>query len=321
MLGFRFIKVPPTHHLIQYNKGVVRREGPGLAFWYFAPYTTLVSVPVGSAESPFIFEETTADFQTVTVQGAVTYQVTEPSRLAKLLDFTLKPDGVGYRTNDWEKLPQRVLNAVKVLAKIELQARPLKDALRSADQIATAVRSGLTSSSELQALGISVIGLAILAIKATPETARAIEAETREALLKKADEATYARRNSAVEQERAIKENELKTDEVVQQREQELKAMEMTAQILLEDQKKQLVALAAENARQESDARAYATKSLFEALAGADPKLLQAVASSGMTPEQLISQAFQDLAARADRIGQLNITPDLLQQLLATAKR
>src|SRR6267154_1773567 len=106
MLGFRFVKVPPTHHLIHYNKGVVRREGPGQAFWYFAPYATLVSVPVGSSEAPFMFEETTADFQTVTVQGAVTYQVTEPNRLAKLLDFTLKPDGNGYRTDDWEKLPQ-----------------------------------------------------------------------------------------------------------------------------------------------------------------------------------------------------------------------
>lgn len=316
-LGFRFIKVPPTQHVIHYRKGRVRRAGPGLAFWYFAPYATLVSVPTGSTEIPFIFEETTADFQTVTLQGTVTYRVRDAARLAQLLDFTLRPDGVGYRTDDPENLPQRVTNAVQVRAKVELQTRPLKDALRAGDAIALAVRNGLEQSPELAELGLAVLGLAVLAIKPTPETARAIEAETREALLRKADEATYTRRNAAVEQERSIRENELRTDQVVQEREQELKAQEMKARIGLEEQNKALVALAAENARQEADAKAYGVKHLFEALMGADPRILQAVASSRMAPEQLIAQAFQDLAGRAGDIGQLNITPDLLQGLLA----
>lgn len=315
-LGFRFIKVPPTQHVIHYSKGRVRRTGAGLAFWYFAPYATLVSIPTGSTEIAFIFEETTADFQTVTLQGTVTYRVSDPARLAQLLDFTLRTDGTGYRTDDPDKLPQRVSNAVQVRAKVELQSRPLHDALRSGDAIALAVRTGLEQSPELAALGLTILSLSVLAIKPTPETARAIEAETREALLRKADEATYARRNSAVEQERAIRENELRTDQVVQEREQELKAQEMRARIGLEEQNRELVVLAAENARQEADAKAYGVQHLFAALMGADPRVLQAVASSGMEPDQLIAQAFQDLAARAGTIGQLNITPDLLQNLM-----
>ncbi len=320
MFGFRFIKVPPTQHLIHYSRGKIRRSGRGLAFWYFAPFATLVSVPTGSTEIPFIFEETTGDFQTVTLQGTVTYQVADPARLALLLDFTLAPDGVSYRTEDPDQLPQRVTNAVQVLAKVELQSRPLKDALRAADAIATSVRVALGASPEIAALGVEIIGLSVLALKPTPETARAIEAETREALLKKADEATYARRNSAVEQERSIRENELKTDQVVQERQQALKAQEMQSKIGLEESKRQLVSLAAENSRQQSEAKAYAVRSLFEALAGADPKVLQAVASSGMAPEQMIAQAFQELSQRADKIGQLNITPDLLQDLIAKKK-
>ncbi len=338
MFGFRFIKVPPTHFVIHYSKGVLKRSGTGLAFWYFSPYATLVSIPVASTEGPFIFEEATGDFQTVTVQGSVTYQVSEPEKLAKLLDFTLRPAGDGYRTEDPEKLPQRVLNTVKVLAKaelqsrklqdalqpvsgwglclVELQSRKLQDALQGSEAISAAVRAGLKGSAELQALGLTVIGFSILAIKPTPETARALEAETRESLLKRADDATNARRNAAVEAERMIRENELRTEEVVQQKQQELREQEMAGKIRMEEQNKALVALSAENARAESDAKAYGVKALFEALAGADPKLLQAVASSGMSPEQLISQAFQDLAGRADKIGQLNITPDLLQNLL-----
>ena len=42
----------------------------------------------------------------------------------------------------------------------------------------------------------------------------------------------------------------------------------------------------------------------------------EALASTGMKPEQLIAFAFQELAGKADKIGQLNISPDLLRELL-----
>jgi hypothetical protein len=35
-----------------------------------------------------------------------------------------------------------------------------------------------------------------------------------------------------------------------------------------------------------------------------------------MKPEQLIAFAFQELAGKAEKIGQLNITPDLLRELM-----
>ena len=56
----------------------------------------------------------------------------------------------------------------------------------------------------------------------------------------------------------------------------------------------------------------------MQALGTADPRILQAVASTGMRPEQLIAYAFQELAGKAERIGQLNISPDLLRELMAT---
>jgi len=37
-----------------------------------------------------------------------------------------------------------------------------------------------------------------------------------------------------------------------------------------------------------------------------------------MRPEQLIAVAFQEIAGRADKIGELNISPDLLRELLHT---
>ncbi|MEL6820426.1 MAG: SPFH domain-containing protein, partial [Calditrichota bacterium] len=47
-----------------------------------------------------------------------------------------------------------------------------------------------------------------------------------------------------------------------------------------------------------------------------DPGSLQVLASVGMNPDKMIAMAFQDLAENAERIGQLNITPDLLKELI-----
>ena len=112
-------------------------------------------------------------------------------------------------SEDPEKLPERVIHVVNVLARAELQKLPLREAIRASDEVVKAVKAGLAASQEITSLGLEVLGLSILAIKPTPETARALEAETRENLFREADEAIYARRNAAVEQERAIKENEL----------------------------------------------------------------------------------------------------------------
>ena len=73
MLGLRFIKVQPTIYLLQYQGGRIVREGAGLSFFYYGPTTSLVAIPTASVEEPFIFEETTMDHQTVTIQGQVSY--------------------------------------------------------------------------------------------------------------------------------------------------------------------------------------------------------------------------------------------------------
>jgi hypothetical protein len=335
MFGIRFIKVQPTTYLLQYRRGKIVREGLGLSFFYYAPTTSLVAVPVASTDTPFIFQETTADFQSVTIQGQVTYRVSDPKQLASLLNYTLAADGEKYESEDPEKLPERVVHNVNVLARAALQKLPLREAIRASDEVVQTIKAGLIGAPEITSLGLEVLGLSILAIKPTPETARALEAETRENLFREADEAIYARRNAAVEQERAIKENELNTEIAVENKKRQIRETQMEAEravqekkhllekegmeanIGLEDRRKSLVALAAENAKAEADARAYGVSSTMKALGTADAKILQALASTGMRPEQLIAFAFQELAGKADKIGQLNISPDLLRELLA----
>jgi hypothetical protein len=80
------------------------------------------------------------------------------------------------------------------------------------------------------------------------------------------------------------------------------------------------VTLAAQNARAEADARAYGIATTMQAVGSVDARVLQALASVGMKPEQLIAVAFQELAGKAEKIGQLNISPDLLRELLQNRK-
>jgi SPFH domain / Band 7 family len=334
MFGIKFIKVQPTTYLLQYRAGKVVREGLGLSFFYYAPTTSLVAVPVASTDTPFIFQETTADFQTVTIQGQVTYRVGDAKKLAALLNFTLTPNGHGYVSEDPKKLPERVIHVINVLARAELQKLPLREAIRGSDGIVEAVKKRLTTSEEIVSLGLEVLGLSILAIKPVPETARALEAEAREKLFRESDEAVYARRNAAVQQERAIKENELNTEIAVENKKRQIRETQMEAEravqekkhlvekealeadISMEDRRKKLVELEAVNTKAEADARAYGVSATMKALSTTDARILQALASTSMKPEQLIAFAFQELAGKAEKIGQLNISPDLLRELM-----
>src|SRR3954462_344543 len=230
MFGIKFIKGQPTTYLLQYQSGKVVREGLGLSFFYYAPTTSLVAVPVASSDIPFIFQETTGDFQTVTIQGQVTYRVGDPKRLASLLNYTMDRTGHNYASEDPEKLPERVIHVINVLARAEIHKLPLREALRASDALVQAIKARLVTAEEITSLGLEVLGLSILAIKPTPETGRALEAETREKLFREADEAVYARRNSAVEQERTIKENELNTEIAVENKKRQIRETQMDAE-------------------------------------------------------------------------------------------
>ena len=92
MLGIRFIKFDAMTYVIHYKKGRVAREGRGLAFYYYEPSSSIAAIPLGSNDVPFIFNEQTQDYQTISVQGQVSYRVKDAKKLAEVLDFTVDAD-------------------------------------------------------------------------------------------------------------------------------------------------------------------------------------------------------------------------------------
>lgn len=335
MFGFHYIKANPTQYMIRFAGGKKRKAGAGISFFYYRPTSIIVLVPLGSTDVPFIFEQVTADFQPVTVQGQLTYRIVDPEKVARLLDYSLDGKTNRYRTDDPDKLSQRLVNQAQVVSRAALNAIPLRDAILAVDRVAKDVFEKMNREPILESLGVEILSFSIAFIKPIPEMARALEAEARESLLRQSDDAIYIRRNAAIEQERRIKENELSTEIAVEEkrrqiretqaaanlaveaREQELREKQLDGQIALEKDRKNLVAMQAESERARADMHAYALRASLQPLAEIRPEVLQALTLQTAEPRLMIAKAIQEIARDAGKIGQLNLSPDLLQALLA----
>ena len=153
-----YMKASPTTYVLHYRDGRLRREGPGLAFWYLQPASTIVAVPLASRDVPFVFNEVTADFQAVTIQGQLTYRVADPRRLAELLDFSIRPGGA-YVSEDPEKVPERLVQTAQILARGVVQARTLREVLVDSEPLVSTVLPLLRTSEVVRMLGLEILGL------------------------------------------------------------------------------------------------------------------------------------------------------------------
>ncbi len=332
MFGIKQIKFDSMTYVLHYKNGNIKKEGRGLSFFYFTPNSSIVAIPMGSNNLPFIFNETTNDYQTVSIQGQISYKINNPKILADVLDFTVNDNGQ-YKKNDIEKLNQRIINEAQTSTSSFLHSIKLKDAIRSAKEIEIKILEGLQSSQAISMLGIEILGANILGVTATPEMVRALETETREKLQQEADQAIFERRNFAVEQERKIKETELNTEIAVEEKQKQiaekkmesnvqksendrkLREMQLDTDISVENQRKELIEQKTENDRIEAETKGYVLETTLKPYKELDWKVLTAL-NNNTDPRFNISLAFRELAENAGKIGNLNISPDLLDSIL-----
>lgn len=333
MLGINHIKFDSMTYVLHYRNGKISREGRGLSFFYFEPQSSIVAIPLGSNDLPFIFNESTNDYQTISIQGQISYKIADPKTLADVLDFTVNELGL-YKKNDIEKLNQRIINIAQTATSSFIHGIKLKDAIRSAKAIEERILEGLQTSTAISMLGIEILGANILAISATPEMSRALETETREKLQQEADLAIYERRNFAVEQERKIKESELNTEIAVEEKqkqiaekqmetkiqnsdnERKLREMQVEADISIENQRKLLIEQKTANERAEAETQGFVIETTLKPYRDMDWKIITAL-NNNPDPKFNIALAFRQLAENADKIGNLNISPELLESLLS----
>ena len=68
--------------------------------------------------------------------------------------------------------------------------------------------------------------------------------------------------------------------------------------------------------RKQADAQAYALEAMMKPLRATDWRVLMAASSARMDPRTGVALAFRELAENAAKIGQLNISPELLAGLI-----
>ena len=332
MFGIKYIKFDSMTYVIRYKNGKLVKEGRGLSFFYTSFNTSIVAIPMGSNDLQFIFNESTGDFQKISIQGQITYKVENPKQLADLLDFTVDEKG-RLKKEDGEKLKQRLINEAQTATSSYIQGLNLKQALVNAKTIENRIQDGLKVSEAVRLLGVTVLAVNVVAVTPTPEMSKALETTTREALQQEADQAIYQRRNFAVEQERKIKESQLNTEIAVEEKqkqitekkmeaevlkaenERKLREMKIEADIAVEKQNNTLMQLRIENQKKEADAKKYSLEAGIEPFKNLDWKTIMAINSRGDAKEN-IALAFRELAENAESIQNLNISPDLLNSLI-----
>lgn len=310
-MGFKHYKFQPNEYVLVMKKGKVVKQGIGLSFFCNTLNTGMSVVPAVSFDTFFAFDDVlTSDFQGINIQGDISYIIRDYEKVAEMIDFSYTSES-GYEEKKVEAkqvMGKRITNLAKTSASKFVNARDVKSVIHAQEELAAFLSEEMTSNEAIKELGLEVVTVSILAVSPSLETKRALESATREQILQQQDNAIYKRRNAAIEQERIVKENELNTEIKVAEKEHE-------NQMLRHKNALEEVELESKVAKEKADARSYANEVVLKAMEAVDKDILLAILLSGMDSKTLIAKAFNSLAENTDKIGNLNISPDLLETL------
>ena len=132
MFGIGYFQAQPTEFVRKVAGGRVKREGRALSFYYLKRRTSIVFVPVSSADAAFMFNEQTGNYQAVAIQGQLTYRIVEPRLTVEMLNYVIDPKRRVHVSQDPERLKQRIVVAVQMETRRLVEAMSLEEVLASA---------------------------------------------------------------------------------------------------------------------------------------------------------------------------------------------
>lgn len=336
-LFLRHLRSEMSSHVVLSQHGRTTRAGRGLAFWFMPMNASVSEVPLDDRDQPILFQGRSADFQEVTTQGVITWRVANADLLAERVDFTLD-----LGTGRWARTPlEQVAQLLVELAQQEAWAyvshNPVDTVLREGvSELRARLNTALRGSDALENLGIQVVTVRVSSVRPSAELEKALQTPAREEIQQSADKAMFERRARAVDQERAIAENELhnkielaRREEALIDREgsnqrrrvteaaeaQRIRAeSEASTSRIAESAAAEAVVVKAEAraaaARHAAAAEAERLAAVGEAKAGAERALVEAVAD--VPPHVLYALVAREFSGQLPSIEHLNIAPDLL---------
>ena len=305
--AYRHLRAEASSHVISFRRGLRRRSGRGLAFWFNPDRTSVVEIPLDDRDTDFVFQVRSRDYQVVTVQGTITWRAANPDALADRVDFTIDLRTGRLRTDPLERIASLLIGLSQYQAARYIEHRDVQALLAEGGApIQDGIAAGLGADARLREMGIAVVTVRLAGVSPSADLARALEAPTFERAQGSADEASFARRADAVEKERAIAENELAT------------------RIELARRQSALIAQEDENARRTAEAKAAAAAIDAESMASRI-RVTEAARNAAegqqlallkdLDPAILQSLTLRRFADKLTKIDTLNITPDLTAAL------
>jgi regulator of protease activity HflC (stomatin/prohibitin superfamily) len=295
MFGFRYLKSRPTDYVIVYRGGRVQRQGLGLSGFVYAPFATAAAVPTDARDEIFAIEAMTADYQTITIQGLISFRVKDAAVAAARQDFSINLATGVHTAEPMKQIVERLRAIAQTACRDALIRSTLDAALNKSDELAQVIMRGIADDKRLSGDGVAVDRVLVLSLKPTPEIRKALEANLREQLLRQADAAMFERRRAATADEHDLKLRDEKNKR------------ELAENALANEQ-----ALEAER-RKVAEARAETQK----AEAGADAEALRIRLKpwTEVNAQHIAAMAFKDWANRETHLASLSIGGDALERL------
>lgn len=307
-------------HVLHHAAGSRVRSGRGLSFWFLPLTASIAEVPVEDRDLPLLVTCRSRDHQEVTVQGVVSFRVADPERLAERVDFTIDLATGKWRATPMEVVTQRLAELAQQVVNDWVSKVTVEEALRlGVEQLRDRVTQALVQDASVGDLGLQLVAARVASVRPTAEVERALQTPTRERIQQSADRATFERRASAVEQERAIAENELRNQIELAKREEEL---------ILTRGANERQRVTEDVASKQIESTAAAARATLEATTQADAlRLVEAAKVEAETarvaiykdlPNQVLwGLAARELAGNLPPVEHLTLSPELVGPALS----
>ncbi|MBL8781486.1 MAG: SPFH domain-containing protein [Alphaproteobacteria bacterium] len=295
MFGFRYLKSKPTDYVVLYRGGRVARQGLGLAGFVYMPFATGAAVPTDARDEIFAVEAMTVDYQTITIQGLISFRIKDAPVAAARQDFSINLTTGAHTGEPMKQIVERLRAIAQTACRDALVRSTLDAALNKSDELSQVIMRGIADDKRLAADGIAVDRVLVLSLKPTPEIRKALEANLREQLLRQADAAMFERRRAATTDEHDLKLRDEKNK-------RELAENALANEQALESERRKVAEVRAETSKAEASADAEALR-------------IRLKPWSEIPPQQIAAMAFKDWANRETNLASLSIGGDALERL------
>ena len=116
-MAIKYRKFEPNQYVIKVRRGKIVEKGLGLSFFYNTRVTSMMVIPTVAVDTGFTFSDImTSDYQSIYVQGDISYKLEDYEKAAQMVDFSFRSEKeyeqILYEAK--EKISNKGINTAKI---------------------------------------------------------------------------------------------------------------------------------------------------------------------------------------------------------------